>query len=142
MKKLIVLIAGAAMLAGLAGCDSTSEKTATTEDLLHHRFVLIQENGKEVPADKQAYIEFGEGLMINGKMCNRFFGKTTLTDGVLTSPGIASTKMLCADEQLNALDSTIGQIFKDGAKATLSDKNLTLTSGTTTLVYKLSDLVN
>lgn len=137
MKKLIALVAGATLLAGCGG-----DKPVTQEDLLHHRFVLVSENGNKVEQEVSPYIEFNEGLMVNGKMCNSFFGKVTLEDSKLTSAGLASTRMLCSDEQLNKLDATIGEVFKDGAKVTLENDQLTLKTDKYELVYKLSDYMN
>ncbi|WP_392565312.1 META domain-containing protein [Utexia brackfieldae] len=140
MKKLIVFIAAATLL---AGCNT--DKTVKPDALLHHRFELVQANGNAVDVGESGlrpYIEFGENFAINGKMCNSFVGQATYKEGELTSPGLASTKMLCADEQLNQLDNVIGQVLVNGAKVSMEGDKLTLKSSDNTLVYELKDVMN
>lgn len=124
----------------LVGCNE--EKQITVSDLQHHRFVLITADGQAIDKNKGAFIEFGEGLSVNGKMCNNFIGKANLTNGTISSPALAQTKMLCSDdEQLNKLDYTVGQIFQQSAKVTLDKGKLTLKSANNELVYELKDLI-
>lgn len=127
----------------MSACDKSS--TVVTQDLLHHRFVLIKLNTQDVPVDKQAFIEFGEHLTVNGKMCNRFFGQSTLEDGVIKSPGLAMTRMLCPDEQLNQLDFILSELFSHGAQLKMDkqgDKTfLQLSDKTNQLVFELKDLM-
>lgn len=128
----------------LAGCGmSQNGKTVKESDLLHHNFILQSVDGVAVKTGqgKQPNIEFGETLHVSGAMCNRFFGNGQLQNGVLTVKGLASTRMLCADPQLNQWDRVIGDVLGKGAKVTLSAQQLTLSGGDHTLVYTLRDWV-
>jgi heat shock protein HslJ len=58
---------------------------------------------------------------------------------VLTVKGLASTRMLCSDENLNKWDQVIGEVLNNGAALNLQDHKLTLTQGKHTLVYRLKD---
>lgn len=127
----------------MSACDKS--RTVVTEDLLHHRFVLIKFNTQDISMDKHAFIEFGEHLTINGKMCNRFFGQSSLEDGVIKSPGLAMTRMLCPDEQLNQLDFILGELFSHGAQVKIDQQGdktfLQLSDKTNHLVFELKDLM-
>ncbi|MGO4741960.1 heat shock protein HslJ [Serratia quinivorans] len=128
----------------LAGCSmSQNGKTVAESDLLHHNFALQSVDGVAVKpgVGNRPNIEFGEKMHVSGAMCNRFFGNGQLQDGVLTVKGLATTRMLCADPQLNQWDRTIGDVLGKGAKVTLSAQQLTLSSGDHTLVYTLRDWV-
>lgn len=128
----------------LAGCGMNQKsKTVTESDLLHHHFVLQSVDGIAVTPGhgNGPNIEFGETMHVSGAMCNRFFGNGQLQDGVLTVQGLASTRMLCTDPQLNQWDAMIGNVLSNGAKVTLSAQQLTLSGGDHTLIYKLRDWV-
>lgn len=114
MKKAIFIATMLVSTMLMSACNES--KKITTADLINHRFVLIKFNNEDVSPDKQAEIEFTEDMNVTGKMCNRFVGKTILENDTLKSNGLAMTKMLCNDEQLNKLDNIIGQLFADGAK--------------------------
>lgn len=128
----------------LAGCGmSKNGKPVTESDLLHHNFALQSVDGVAVKPHRGngPNIEFGETMYVSGAMCNRFFGNGQLRDGILTVKGLASTRMLCPDPQLNQWDAMIGDVLGNGAKVTLSAQQLTLSGSDHTLVYKLRDWV-
>lgn len=105
MKKVAALVALSLLM---AGCVSSDKIAVTPEQLQHHRFVLESVNGKPVTSDKNPpEISFGEKMMISGSMCNRFSGEGKLSNGELTAKGLAMTRMMCANPQLNELDNTI-----------------------------------
>lgn len=139
MKKILAL---AAVVVALAGCKEAT-KTVDASDLLHHRFVLTTFNGEEVKSSNERPIslEFGENMMISGAMCNRFNGQATLENDVITAKNLASTRMLCSEDMLNKLDMVLQDVFGTGAKVSLKDKTLTLSTDKNTLVYQLSDLM-
>ena len=87
-------------------------------------------------------ITFCEKLMISGSMCNRFSGEGKLSNGELTAKGLAMTRMMCANPQLNELDNTISEMLKEGAQVDLTANQLTLATAKQTLTYKLADLMN
>ena len=139
MKNTLAVLTLSLSAIALTACDS--QQTVVAEDLMHHRFELVKANDQTISNDGNIYIEFGENLTLNGKMCNRFFGQSTLQDGVLKSSGLAMTKMLCGSEQLNQLDNNINQLLKNGANITLTDKQLTLKKDDIQLEFTLKDLL-
>ncbi|MEE8728593.1 MAG: heat shock protein HslJ [Rahnella inusitata] len=138
MKKALFILATAMTL----GACSMNQNTAVKQtDLQHHRFELLSVDGQTVPAAQGRIpeIEFGEKMHVSGKMCNNFFGQGELQNSVLTVKGLASTRMLCSDENLNKWDQVIGEVLNNGAALNLQDHKLTLTQGKHTLVYRLKD---
>ncbi|MBK4715587.1 MULTISPECIES: heat shock protein HslJ [Tenebrionibacter/Tenebrionicola group] len=143
MKKFAALMLAAAAISGCTGTMNNAQIGA--ERLQHHRYVLQSVNGSPLgelnqPA-RQPEISFGENLHVSGAMCNRFMGQGKLTGDILKVDGMASTRMMCAEPQLNALDKIIGTMLNNGARISLSDKQLTLKDADNTLVYTLADLV-
>ena len=134
MKKVAALVALSLLM---AGCVSNDKIAVTPEQLQHHRFVLESVNDKNPPE-----ISFGEKMMISGSMCNRFSGEGKLSNGELTAKGLAMTRMMCANPQLNELDNTISEMLKEGAQVDLTANQLTLATAKQTLTYKLADLMN
>ncbi len=65
-----------------------------------------------------------------------------LSNGELTAKGLAMTRMMCANPQLNELDNTISEMLKEGAQVDLTANQLTLATAKQTLTYKLADLMN
>ncbi len=57
-------------------------------------------------------------------MCNRFSGEGKLSNGELTAKGLAMTRMMCANPQLNELDNTISEMLKEGAQVDLTANNM------------------
>ncbi|WP_336295311.1 heat shock protein HslJ [Cronobacter dublinensis] len=138
-KNLIPLLAGMA----LAGCQSTSSSShITRETLQHHRYVLQTVNGAPLDATRRVpELSFGEQMHVSGSMCNRFMGQGELHGDTLKVNGLASTRMLCAEPQLNELDKLIGEMLSQGATVSVEKQQLTLHYRQYTLVYKLADLM-
>lgn len=105
MKKIVTLVALSFMM---TGCVSSGKVSVKREQLEHHRFVLESVNGKTVTGPE---LSFGEDMTVSGKMCNQFTGEAKLSDGELKVKNVAMTRMVCADPQLNALDSIISEVF-------------------------------
>ncbi|EOY5376339.1 heat shock protein HslJ [Cronobacter dublinensis] len=140
MKKILIpLLAGMA----LAGCQSTSSSShITPETLQHHRYVLQTVNGAPLDATRRVpELSFGEKMHVSGSMCNRFMGQGELHGDTLKVNGLASTRMLCAEQQLNELDKLIGEMLSQGATVSVEKQQLTLHYRQYTLVYKLADLM-
>ncbi|MBJ3816532.1 heat shock protein HslJ [Shimwellia pseudoproteus] len=142
MKKTV--IAGLAAMA-LSGCAASGSNGGdiSAQQLQHHRYVLQTLDGRAVnsKAPHQPEISFGENMHVSGQMCNRFMGQGKLNGNTLTVDGMASTRMMCIDPQLNQLDGIIGEMLNHGAQLSLTGKQLTLTSPQHTLTWTLSDLV-
>lgn len=137
MKRVIALT-GLCVL--LAGCVRDGKVSVTSDQLIGHRFMLENVNGKAItPGENPPELRFGEKMAISGSMCNRFSGKGKLSSGELTAKELVMTRMACIDPQRSELDSVIGTVLKDGAQVDLTDSQLTLTTADKTLIYKLAD---
>jgi heat shock protein HslJ len=139
MKKTLLLISLFTVALVMSGCYETGKIQDT--DLMHHRFVLINANGQDISLDDQAELIFGEKMTITGKMCNQFSGQVILDKNNIKGTGVAMTKMLCNDDQLNQLDHVIQQLITDGAKINLTNNQLTLKNNKNELIYQLKDLM-
>jgi len=126
----------------LAGCAQTAEqKSLSAQDLENHRFVLQSVNGTPFVAKEGANVpelSFGDKLQLSGAMCNRFFGQATLNGDQLKAEGMAMTRMMCAEPQLNDLDNQFGQMLTSGAQISLNGQQLTLKNDQHTLTYTLA----
>ena len=126
----------------LAGCAQTSEqKSLSVQDLENHRFVLQSVNGTPFVATEGGNVpelSFGDKLQMSGAMCNRFFGQATLSGDQLKAEGLAMTRMMCAEPQLNELDNQFGQMLSNGAQVSLNGQQLTLKNDQHTLTYTLA----
>ena len=139
MKKLTCLALGIALL---AGCAQSASDALSAKDLEHRRYVLESVDGKPLTASqRQLDISFGENLHVAGSMCNRFMGQGKLDGNVLKVDGMASTRMLCAEPELNQLDNLIGELLTTGATVAVKPQSLTLKNQQHTLVYKQADWV-
>ncbi|MCL1916318.1 MAG: META domain-containing protein [Desulfovibrionaceae bacterium] len=143
MKKYIVVFC-AALLALTVACwkNPGVDYVITQEDLLHHRFVLVSSDGKNFSAKERIpAIEFNEGLRVSGVVCNRFTGQGRLAGNLLTVEQLASTKMFCADPDLNELESLLTRMLSEGAELCLEGADLAIRQGGHELLYKISDWV-
>ncbi|WP_312317891.1 heat shock protein HslJ [Atlantibacter hermannii] len=139
MKKLTCLALGAALL---AGCAQTARQ-GDAPQLEHRRYMLESVDGKPVMATQRPLdISFGEKLHVSGGMCNRFMGQGKLDGNVLKVDGMASTRMLCAEPELNQFDILIGEMLTSGATVDAKSQSLILSNQQHTLVYKSADWVN
>lgn len=142
MKKLYLILIILPLMAACAGGSAGPEgSNALTEaDLLQKNFTLVSVNGKAFAAKgRMPSIHFGDNMRVTGQVCNRFMGNGSLKDGVLTVPQMASTMMLCADNNLNRLEGEFGAIMREGASISLKDDRLIISKGATTLEYVRSE---
>lgn len=139
MKKTIGYLSLLTALFTLSGCGESGKIKDT--DLMHHHFVLIKANGQDVALDKQADLEFGEKMTITGKMCNQFSGQVSLKNDEIKGVGVAMTKMLCNDDQLDKLDIVIDQLITNGAKVELTNNQLILKNKENELIYQVKELM-
>lgn len=140
MKRTALLILTTLTLAGCA--QPSAQKTLSAQDLENHRFVLQSVNGTPFVATetgKLPELGFGDKMQISGSMCNRFFGQATLNGDQLKAEGLAMTRMMCAEPQLNELDNQLGQMLHTGAQVSLNGQQLTLKNEQHTLVYTLTN---
>ncbi|MFQ1008837.1 META domain-containing protein [Gilliamella apicola] len=139
MKKTIFILPLIATAFAISGCNKSNNIKDT--DLMHHHFVLVKANGQEIVSDKYTELEFGENMTITGKMCNLFSGKVALNDNVIKGAGLAMTKMVCPDKELNELDTVIEDLIVKGAKIELTKDQLILKNEDNELTYKLKELM-
>ncbi|CBG88402.1 heat shock protein HslJ [Citrobacter rodentium] len=139
MKNVVAL---AALSLLMAGCVSNGKISVSREQLQHHRFVLESVDGKAIATTANPpELSFGEKMTLSGKMCNRFHGQATLSDGALKVKELAMTRMMCASPQLAELDNTLSTMLRQGAQVDLTANQLTLATAEHTLSYRLADLV-
>lgn len=132
-KSVLVFLLGSL----LAGCVKESDVAVTDAQLRNQRFVLQSVDGQPLPASQTPpELQFGEKMQVTAKMCNRFMGDASLDNGKLKVSKMAATRMLCADPQLNALDSTLNDMLNTGAQVDLTASQLTLATATRSLVYQ------
>ena len=81
-------------------------------------------------------IEFGQGFMVSGKVCNNFRGPGQLADGKLKVPAMASTRMACADEVFGQLEQRLFSMLESGADISMNGSFLILKQGETTLIFE------
>lgn len=122
---------------------SATTKELTDQDLMHHRFEVVSLNEKPLSTQKDtpSEISFNEDMNITGKACNRFRGKATLAKGVLTMPNAAATRMFCAEEDLNKLESALFAMLSKGAKISLEGEQLVLSDKDNVITFTRRDLV-
>lgn len=138
MKKSLFVLAASITL---SACSMNQNTAIKQNDLQHHRFELLSVDGQTVPAAQGRIpeIEFGANMHVSGKMCNNFMGQGELHNNVLTVKGLASTMMMCPDENLNKWDHVISDVLNNGAALSLQDRKLTLTQGKHQLIYRQKD---
>lgn len=142
ITRFFLLLGGVLCLSACAGASGPGAGGPVYSDLAHHRYVLESVDGKPFAAATHAPdIEFNENFHISGRACNRYTGRGTLENGVLTVPRMASTKMLCPNEALNAFEPLFASMLAAGAELELDGNTLTLRQGGHVLVYTLRDWV-
>lgn len=136
MKKLYLSLLLLPLLAACATGQAGPQSGLGPEDLLRKNFALASVNGKAwAGRERVPTLQFNEGLRVSGQVCNRFMGQAQLKKGVLTVPQMASTLMMCADEDLNRLEGQFAALLRAGAEISLTGDRLTLRGGDLTLVY-------
>lgn len=137
MHKLFWLAAACICLSPLApALDNLGRMTS--EDIIGHRFTLIEVNGEKPAGDREISFEVKEDLMIFGRVCNTFRGKAALKGDILTLPQAATTRMACPDEGLAKLESGLLKMLANGALLTLAGDRLTLRRDDAVLVFAVS----
>lgn len=145
MKKLVAL---SVISLVLAGCVNPGKASVQPEQLQGHRFMLENVDGKavtgtaaqpEISFSAQSDISLVKNITVSGTMCNHFNGQGKLSDGELKVNGLAMTRKLCTEPQLNALDQTLGDMLRKGAQVDLTEDQLTLATAEKTLTFKRAE---
>ena len=118
------------------------------KDLLHRRFVLKTADGEDFSrTERPVDLEFiqspdtAEGLQVAGRICNRYSGHGNVENGLLTVKRLMTTRMLCPDQQLNALEQLFAGMLEQGADVTFKERSLILRQGEHELVFEAADWV-
>lgn len=136
MKKSLLLLS-VSVIFNLSGC--TSSNSIKEQDLMHHHYVLMKNNGLSLPVFKNADLEFGENMIMIGKMCNEFSAQTRLENNMIKGQIINMTNNKCQNKQLDLLDNVIKKLIIDGANIQLIDTKLVLKNNQDTLIFQLKD---
>ncbi|OTQ74172.1 MULTISPECIES: META domain-containing protein [unclassified Gilliamella] len=136
MKKSLLLLS-VSVIFSLSGC--TSSNSIKEQDLMHHHYVLMENNGLSLPVFKNADLEFGENMIMIGKMCNEFSAQTRLKNNMIKGQIINMTNNKCQNKQLDLLDNVIKKLIIDGANIQLIDTKLVLKNNQDTLIFQLKD---
>ena len=120
----------------LAAC-AAGGNSVSAGDIASNRYVLQSVDGAAFSnKERTPEIAFSATMRVTGQVCNRFMGQGTLKDGVLTVPQMASTMMLCADQQLNAMEAELAAMLRQGARISLEGDTLTLQNDARRYVYR------
>lgn len=119
----------------------------TKEFLMNQKFVLVQINETDYTGDVDQGIptptlEFDNDFLVSGRFCNTFRGGGKLVDDVLTVEPLASTRMLCADQILNQLETRFFQMLGSGAALSMNGDRLFLKHGDNVMVFKAETGLN
>lgn len=136
MKKSLLLLS-VSVIFNLSGC--TSSNSITEQDLMHHHYVLMENNGLSLPVFKNADLEFGENMIMIGKMCSEFSAQVKLENNMIKGQIINMTNIKCQNKQLDLLDNVIKKLIIDGANIQLIDTKLVLKNNQDTLIFQLKD---
>ena len=136
MKKSLLLLS-VSVIFNLSGC--TSSNSIKEQDLMHHHYVLMKNNGLSLPVFKNADLEFGENMIMIGKICSEFLAQVKLENNMIKGQIINMTNNKCQNKQLDLLDNVIKKLIIDGANIQLIDTKLVLKNNQDTLIFQLKD---
>lgn len=139
----VLSVACMIMLASLTlgGCAKDKENSMiSAKDLKHYSYVLESVDGQKFSSEfATPSLSFDDELMIFGRVCNNFRGQAQLKDNILKVEQMASTMMICPEQQLNDLERDFSQMLQAGAEISQQEGKLTLRQGGRELTYKLRD---
>jgi len=104
--------------------------------LIGQKFRLLKINQADYSGDRPVTLEFGEDFLIAGRVCNSFRGPGDLSQGLLKTGPLASTRMACPNETLNLLEKNFQQMLEGGANISMDGDYLYLQQGDDTLVFQ------
>ena len=143
LSRLLVL-STLVLACALVACKTSGRENTpvTAESIANHRFEVVSMNGVPLNTQQDApsEINFGENLVITGKACNRFRGEGRIADNVLTVPNAIATRMFCAEEDLNKLETVLFAMFNKGAAMTVTADGLVLSDKDNSVQFVRRDL--
>lgn len=106
---------------------------------MHHHYILMENNGLSLPIFKNVDLEFGENMIMIGKICSEFLAQIKLENNMIKGQIINMTNNKCQNKQLDLLDNVIKKLIIDGANIQLIDTKLVLKNNQDTLIFQLKD---
>lgn len=94
-------------------------------EILGHTFVLARVDGEAFASEREVFITFNRDMTVAGSVCNRFHGPFGV-DGFILKAEVASTRMLCPQENLSALENAFFQALRSGAAMVAAGDRLEL----------------
>jgi len=136
MKKYCV---SAIVLLGLCACGANAHGVSQ-ESLMRRSYVLSHVDGMPFSATPMPVpvLAFAEDMRISGAICNNFTGMAELKGNRLTAKYLASTRKLCFDNKVNALESDFLRLLGEGLELAQDGESLTLRRGERSFTYRLS----
>ncbi|WP_413111742.1 META domain-containing protein [Thaumasiovibrio sp. DFM-14] len=128
MKSITTL---ALTLLTLAGCSMTSDPTINlANNLANKEWQLAAIDSSPIdPATIQHPPTFM--MATNGRIsghggCNHYFGDTKISNSYMMAPGLATTKMLCIQNEVATIESQLLKALTQGVDVEFSDNDLIL----------------
>lgn len=137
MKKSLLLLLSASLIFNSTGCAFSN--SINEQDLMHHHYILMENNGLSLPIFKNVDLEFGENMIMIGKICSEFLAQIKLENNMIKGQIINMTNNKCQNKQLDLLDNVIEKLIIDGANIQLIDTKLVLKNNQDTLIFQLKD---
>ena len=137
MKKSLLLLLSASLILNSTGC--AFSHSINEQDLMHHHYILMENNGLSLPIFKNVDLEFGENMIMIGKICSEFSAQVKLENNMIKGQIINMTNNKCQNKQLDLLDNVIKKLIIDGANIQLIDTKLVLKNNQDTLIFQLKD---
>lgn len=127
-----------ALLLILAAC-AQAGPGPSPESLAGQNFVLQSVDGKPYTLKENTpSIAFDAEMRVSGSICNQFFGRGRLEGSKFTVSGLAATRKLCFEQELNKYEQLISAMLMAGVELEYSADTLTMRQGGHSLVYKRS----
>lgn len=105
-------------------------------DIAGKRYILYSVDGKAFTSENQPFVEFDKDLNMAGAICNRFRGPATLENGILRTPGIVATRMMCPDENLSKLEPVVFKQLENGVVLRVEESDLIMQNAEIDLVFQ------
>lgn len=137
MKKSLLLLLSASLIFNSTGCAFSN--SINEQDLMHHHYILMENNGLSLPIFKNVDLEFGENMIMIGKICSEFSAQVKLENNMIKGQIINMTNNKCQNKQLDLLDNVIKKLIIDGANIQLIGTKLVLRNNQDTLIFQLKD---
>lgn len=119
---------------------SEDERTAARyiweDELFGSAFLLESVNGESARTPRPIMIRFSDDGEISGRICNSFEGTAEFSTMMFKADGVASTRMMCPDEDLAKLERDFLRNLGYGISYQLSGDELELRRDNMVLIFK------